>query len=144
MSIWLGWALLGFVAISIELSVISGFGVIFFGLGCLTLAVQLHHIGDIDLQMQTIYLLLYTAIWFILLWKPLKAFISSNNKINPNGMIGVQVVVEESSIAPNNDGRVKWSGAIMNARNVSSSLVQKGDVMTVKEVEGNILICTIT
>ncbi len=140
------WMIFGFFLIFIELIKLPGLGFLFLGLGGLTVAILIaSEKFTLDLYMQVILFVLASTIWFALLWKPLKIF---NSKIKSkhayNDMMGEEVVVINDKITPGFIGQVKWSGTIMNATLVSDSskVANIGDSLIIKEIKGNILICS--
>lgn len=138
------WLILGFLFIAIEVMKIPGFGIIFLGLGGLTVALimQTDKYYDIDLYQQAIVFLASTALWFAALWHPLRKYIYNKSKDNYKDMVGSEVTVVEH-FTSDTMGKVKWSGTMFNARveDSSRSDFKKGDKLYIAKVNGNILIC---
>jgi membrane protein implicated in regulation of membrane protease activity len=139
------WMIIGFSLIFIELIKLPGFGLLFLGLGSLTVSIILAS-EKIELSQyaQFAIFIVSTCIWFGLLWKPLKNFNSKkSSKTSYLDMIGEDVVVIGDKITPGLIGQVKWSGTLMNAtlESTANKPANVGDIIVIKEVMGNVLIC---
>jgi membrane protein implicated in regulation of membrane protease activity len=140
------WMILGFFLIFIELIKLPGLGFLFLGLGSLTVSIVLaSERFDLSHYSQIAIFLIASCVWFALLWKPLKRFSSRmNSKHTYHDMIGDEVVVVKDKIIPGLIGQVKWSGTIMNAtlNSTETRTANIGEVLVIKEVMGNVLICS--
>jgi membrane protein implicated in regulation of membrane protease activity len=136
---WLG---IGVILIILDIIAIGGVGFIFLGLGAISTSVCLSYF-DLELH-QVPFFGIASLIWFILLYKPIKRYLSKEGKDSRVGdIIGSLVEVTESTIYPNSLGKVKWSGAIFNASLEAEEnySVPVGTFLIVERIEGNILIC---
>ena len=78
------WLISGVIMLAAEAFGISGVGLMFAGLGCLSTGAMLN-LGLIALDarlMQFLVFFMSTAIWTIVLWKPMRRFYSKQNKFN--------------------------------------------------------------
>ena len=136
---WLG---IGVILIILDIIAIGGVGFIFLGLGAISTSVFLSYF-DLWLH-QVPFFGIASLIWFILLYKPIKRYLSKEGEDSRVGdIIGSLVEVTESAIYPNSLGKVKWSGAIFNAslKAEENYSVPVGTFLIVERIEGNILIC---
>lgn len=109
------WLIAGALLIIIEISLFSGIGFLFTGLGAITVGAGLI-LGWIDsLPGQFIIFFLSTAFWTAILWKPLKSFIAGKES-GFDDMVGSTAVVFGQSIEKGKMGEVKWSGTIMKCK----------------------------
>jgi membrane protein implicated in regulation of membrane protease activity len=109
------WLIAGVLLIIIEISLLSGIGFLFTGLGAITVGAALI-VGWIDSpSSQFILFFLSTAFWTVVLWKPLKNFIAGKES-GFDDMVGSTAVVFEQSIEKGKNGKVKWSGTIMKCQ----------------------------
>lgn len=135
------WACIGFVAIVLEMIFISGFGMLFIGLGALSVAgmsvfyPEMHHL-------QYMFFALFSCLWFAILWYPLKNFDHTSPSSEVKNFIGDRVEVM-SDLKPGSIGQVKWSGTIMNAELTANvkHIVKTGEFLEVESVRGTVLIC---
>ena len=140
-----GWVVLGLVCIMAEMFMIPGLGLLFVGLGSLSL-VLIEFIWPQIYELQYIALILLSLMWFVFLWKPMKYHLYRNKSTNsavPN-LIGGNVLVVKHAIEPGIMGHVEWSGVVMNAKlseNIKETY-KAGSSLKVLEIRGNILICS--
>ncbi len=135
------WALIGFIAIMLEMLFISGFGMLFIGLGALTVAAANIFYPEMQ-HLQYMFFALFSCLWFAILWYPLKNFYHKSPLSEVKNFIGDRVEVI-SDLKQGSLGQVKWSGTIMNAELVPTikRIVKPGEVLEVKSVRGSVLIC---
>ena len=136
------WLLIGLVLIVAEMFMLPGLGMLFVGLGALSVGLleimypKLH-------EMQYIIFIVSTLLWFMLLWKPMNRHIYKKHvSVVPN-IIGSKVKVVHQALEVGSIGQVEWSGTVMNAKlsqNVTSS-AKIGTMLEVVEVQGNVLVC---
>lgn len=139
------WLIFGFIIILLEMFFISGFGLLFAGLGAITIAAVLSYEPNM-LQYQFPLFALCSFGWFGILWHPLKKYLYNKSSASQSSdLVGAMVEVTGSSLLPGGRlGQVKWSGTMLNARLDSEVLSEQivGTILRVKEVDGNIVICT--
>ena len=140
------WMIIGFLLIFIELIKLPGFGFIFLGLGGLTLSIVMaSEKFNLGLYEQLVAFAVFTTIWCALLWKPIKKFtLKLHSDKAYKDMIDEEVVVIGDKITPGLMGQVKWSGTIMNATLTAheTRTANVGEILVIKEIMGNILICS--
>ena len=136
------WVLVGLVLILAEMLVLPGLGMLFVGLGALSVGLLEIMLPKMH-EMQYIIFIIATILWLILLWGPMNKHIyKQHNSMVPN-LIGGKVKVVHHVLEPGSIGQVEWSGTIMNAK-LSQSItaaVKIGTMLEVVEVQGNVLVC---
>jgi len=118
MSASIFWLAIGAILVLVEVTALPGVGVFFAGLGGITLGglMTVGIIEKFDYTGQLAMFMLFTGIWWVVLWKPLK------NVKNPKGggyknLVGTYGVVDdEDGLIPGKIGYVRWSGTRMRAR----------------------------
>ena len=139
------WLLIGIALILIEFSTIPGIGFLFVGFGCLSTAILIYYYPLI-IQYQLVALGLFSLLWFLLLWWPLKRYVYGKNSKGKDhfDLVGSEVKVLGEPINPDSTGQVEWSGTIMNAKldEHEKQEASPGQRLYVTEVRGNILICS--
>ncbi len=126
---------------AVEALALPGMGIIFAGLGAITVGAILL-IGLIDsVLMQWTSFFIISTLWTIILWKPLMKSHSTPGT-GYSDMVGETAVVGATGLSKGKVGDVHWSGAIMNARLVEESWVDKvdsGSEVTIVKISGGIL-----
>jgi len=143
------WLLFGVALIILEFSQVPGIGFLFLGLGGISTSIITNYWQEETLLTQFAYFGIASLAWFMLLWYPLKTFLSSNkNKLlrDTFDIVGSDVVVINKDIKTGTIGQVSWCGTTMNAKlaeNAANNTAKVGDTLIVQEVKGNVLICKI-
>ena len=138
------WLVFG-VALLIAEAVVAGFGFLFAGCGALTVGLLLN-LGVISIDDSLVQFVVFfatTALWALLLWKPVQKLKNSKNKTSYNNIIGQIVEVVNNGLSKDNYGEVLWSGTVMRAKlahNSSVESVEIGAKMLVQDIIGNVLI----
>ena len=135
------WLIAGAILVICEFLLISGVGFLFAGLGALTVGLLLEIGMAPSLLAQWIIFFAATALWTLLLLKPLARFRLSQGQHEFSDMLGKKAILL-STLEPGKTGQARWSGTIMNAKLDShhkTSLSEGTEVMITK-VEGNTLI----
>lgn len=136
------WSLIGFAAIMVELLFISGFGMLFIGLGAFSVAGVNIFYPEMQ-HLQYLYFALFSCLWCAILWYPLKNFYyKSSPSSGVQNLIGDRVELI-SDLKPGSVGQVKWSGTIMNAELAKDmkNTIKAGEFLEVEGVRGSVLIC---
>jgi len=139
-SIWLAF---GVFLIIFEVFFIPGIGLVFAGLGAVTVGGVLLT-GWIDTaSSQFILFFLSTGAWAICLWKPLKKFIEVKDS-GFDDIVGSTAIVYGVALKKGKSGEVKWSGAIMKCELHSEGddnlIIEVGEEVVIREVCKGILI----
>ncbi len=136
------WFIAGALLISIEIFLVPGAGILFAGLGAITVGGALMA-GWIDgTSGQFILFFLSTALWAAALWKPLKKLMNSDES-GYSDFVGQTAVVYGEPLEKGKRGQVKWSGTIMNceiAPNENAEKILSGAEVTIIEVSKGILL----
>jgi membrane protein implicated in regulation of membrane protease activity len=107
------WFIVGIVLIVIEIFLIPGTGVLFAGIGAITVGGALIIGWTHEIDNQFILFFLSTGVWAALLWKPLKCLMNSEDS-GYSDFIGEIAVVYGEPLEKNKKGQLKWSGTIMS------------------------------
>lgn len=139
------WLLAGVLMLVAEALGVTGVGLIFAGLGCLSVGIMLDfgHIADDATLMQFVLFFMTTAVWTLILWKPMRKFYSSKNAAGYNNMVGETAYAGSNGLSKGAIGEATWSGTIMKAtlsEDASQSRVDAGSQVTIVAVKGATLI----
>lgn len=145
------WLIAGAFIVAFEAFTTPGLGLFLGGLGALCTAVLIKAgvIDEAAIAAQFAWCFGLTAVWTIVLWKPLQTFRmrrrTRDNKIENNNLIGQIAIVGSDGLQPGKMGQVVWSGTVMNAElelpNVEA--LAEGTKVRIRSVYGNILKVTI-
>lgn len=135
------WLVAGALLIAIEIFLVPGSGILFAGLGAITVggimvAGWVHATDN-----QFILFFLSTAIWAAILWKPLKKMMNSEGS-GYSDFIGQKAIVHGEPLEKGKRGEVKWSGAIMSCEispEESAEKILPDTEVTIIEVSKGIL-----
>jgi len=109
------WFMAGAFLILLEITLVTGIGLLFAGLGAISVGAALE-VGWIETPpTQFLVFFLATAVWTGSLWKPLKSFIKGKDA-GFDDMVGSTAVVFGEAIERGKMGEVKWSGTIMKCQ----------------------------
>ncbi len=141
------WLLLGIAAVLAEvLAVAPGIGLLFTGLGALGVSLLLYSLpgAEISLLGQLTWFLAFTAVWAVLLWKPLKRWrMPSPHSGTYSNIVGDRATVGTEGLRRGQQGQVIWSGTLMNAELADDATLEDlpaGATVKVAAVRGNTLI----
>lgn len=135
------WLLAGVVCLAAEALGATGIGLLFAGLGALTIGSFLVAVPQLSLLEQWIIFLACTTLWAMLLWKPLQKYRSGGNGAGYKNMVGDTVFASTLGLKQGTIGEVTWSGTIMRARLADGAAsLEPGAQATIAAVEGNTLI----
>jgi len=139
--------ILGCIAIFLELMILPAFGMLFVGLGALTVAVFITFFPIME-EYQCILFGISCVLWAGLLIEIecVARYKRNKNVDHQNSdLIGEVVEVIGSDMVPGICGQVKWSGTTLNAQ-LSEEInmtIPVGTTLEVKYVIGNTVICSI-
>ena len=142
MSAYILWLAFGVVCFLIEALIVSGVGFLFVGLGALTAGSILTAMPDISVLQQWVVFFITSAMWALLLWKPMQKF-QGKSKESYSNMVGDTAYVAASGLKKGELGEATWSGTIMKARLADHAHVDSltgGTQVVITEVVGNTLV----
>lgn len=132
---WWLWLLGGLALVVAELATPSGFFIIFFGAGALTVGV-LKAFGIVDSLTTELLLFSVLSVVYVVLFRNL---LHSRVQIPPppkvDSLVGVLAIVQES-LSPGVVGKVEVRGATWSARNTSDVTLSPGQRARVASVDG--------
>lgn len=139
--IWMG---LGALLLILEVSAVPGIGLLFGGLGGMTIGGLLAFgiiSPDISLYLQLAWFFGFTCVWAAILWKPFMRM----KKAQPDyhTMIGTHAEVLPGGLHKGKTGQVKWSGTPMSARIAETSArasFKEGDEVWIHALDGTVLL----
>lgn len=135
---WWIWLALGLVLMVIELVTPSGFFVMFFGLGALTVGV-LTRVGVAGPPWMEWLLFSASSIAYVVLFRErLRQRVLQPGKDNVDTLIG-ELAMPRETIPPAGVGRVELRGTVWNARNDSTVPLEPGRRSRVTRVDGLVL-----
>ncbi len=137
------WLIAGVVFFALEAIGISGIGFLFAGFGATTVGTLVFYgaLTPENTITQFIVFFAATAIWTVLLWKPIQQFRLRNPARGYNNMIGETAYVGASGI-DEKGGEVTWSGTIMKAQianGVAVKRMEAGSQVTIVDIVGTTL-----
>jgi membrane protein implicated in regulation of membrane protease activity len=137
------WLVVGVVLFVAEM-VIPGIGFLFAGAGALTVGMLLNFsVLSMDNTLPQILVFVFsTAVWTVILWKPIQKLRLGRNKTSYNNIVGETAVVSGKGLSKAGGGEVLWSGANMLAKldeQSDADYLEPGKQVTIKEIKGNIL-----
>jgi len=144
-SVMVGWLIAGVVFLAAEAMGITGIGLLFAGIGALTVGTMLNMgmISPDATLLQAVIFLISSAIWAAILWKPMKKFRLNKNSPGFSNMVGETAYVGSAGISKLHGGEVTWSGTIMKAQmdaHVTADKLEAGSQVTITDVKGATLI----
>lgn len=128
------WLAGGLVLLVIELATPSGFFVMFFGLGALTVGI-LARLGITEAPWAQWLIFTVTSVVYLLLFRGRLQKRFDQPTANVDTLVG-ELAIPRERIEPGTVGRVDLRGAPWNARNESSSKVDPGERCRVTRVDG--------
>ena len=132
---WWIWLALGLVLLVIELATPSGFFVMFFGLGALTVGV-LTRIGvGGPPWMEWLLFTIFSIVYVLLFRGRLQQRVQHPDTDKVDTLIG-ELALPRERIPPAGVGRVEMRGSIWNARNDSTEPLEPGRRTRVTRVDG--------
>ena len=135
---WWLWLAGGLALIVAELVTPSGFFIIFFGLGAMTVGV-LHALHVVESLGAELLLFSILSIVYLLLFRGrLRAMVQMPSSSSVDTLVGVVATVKEP-MSPGVVGRVEVRGAAWSARNTSAVTLDPGQRARVASVDGLLL-----
>lgn len=132
---WWIWLAVGLVLMVIELATPSGFFVMFFGLGALTVGVLARLGAGGPAWMQWLLFSVISVVYLLLFRGRLQQRIRQPQSDNVDTQIG-NLAIPKERIPPGGVGRVEHRGTMWTARNVAAVAVEPGQRCRVTAVDG--------
>jgi len=132
------WLAGGLALMVLELATPSGFFILFFGLGALTVG-ALQRLGVVEAGW--LQWLLFTALslgYLLIFREKLQARFQAPPPLDVDSLVGV-LAVPQGAIEPGDVGRVEVRGSTWSARNVATVPIYTGQRCTVVTVDGLLL-----
>jgi len=135
---WWQWLAGGLALVVLEVVTPSGFFIIFFGLGALTVGV-LARLGIVNAWwMQWLIFTVLSVAYLLLFRGRLQNRVQMPPPPKMDSVVGVLAVAQER-LLPGVVGRVEVRGAAWSARNTSNSVIETGQRCKVLSVDGLLL-----
>lgn len=131
---WWMWLAAGLLLLLIELATPSGFFVMFFGLGAITVGV-LQGIGVLGSAAAQWFVFTALSVIYLLLFRGRMQKGVERPPANIDTLVG-ELAVPREPIPPGHVGRVDLRGSLWNARNDASGMLEPGQRCRVTAVEG--------
>jgi membrane protein implicated in regulation of membrane protease activity len=131
---WWMWLAGGLVLLVIELATPSGFFVMFFGLGAITVGV-LQGMGLLTTAVPQWFLFTALSVIYLLLFRGRMQKGIDRPPANIDTLVG-ELAVPRERILPGAVGRVDLRGALWSARNDAAALIEPGQRCRVTAVDG--------
>lgn len=139
------WLAVGVLMLAAEALGASGVGLMFAGLGCLTVGALLNlgALAEDTTLLQFIAFFMATSFWTLILWKPMRRFYSSKSHVKYHNMVGDIAIIGAGGLKKGHTGEAQWSGTIMKAALAEDAGVEKLDAgaqVTIVAVKGAMLV----
>lgn len=135
---WWMWIAGGLALLVLELATPSGFFIMFFGLGALTVGV-LQRVGAVEAGWMQWLLFTVLSLAYLLVFRgKLQARFQAPPPLDVDSLVGV-LAVPQGAIEPGDVGRVEVRGSTWSARNIAAVPVYTGQRCTVVTVDGLLL-----
>lgn len=132
---WWLWLAGGLALVVAELATPSGFFIIFFGAGALTVGVlKIFHLVD-SLTAELLLFSVLSVIYLILFRGLLQSKVQNPPPSNVDSLVGVLAIVQDS-LSPGVVGKVEVRGSMWSARNTSAVTLTAGQRARVTAVDG--------
>ena len=135
---WWIWLALGLVLMVIELVTPSGFFVMFFGLGALSVGVLTRLGVGGPPWMEWLLFTVFSLVFVLLFRGRLQQRVQSSAKGNVDTLVG-EIAVPREKIAPGGVGRVDLRGTTWTARNAAAVTIEPGRRCRVVSVDNLLL-----
>lgn len=136
------WMVFAVVLFLLEVLALPGIGFLFGGLGALTLGGLMAYqvLVPESVTLQIAYFFGFTCLWAAVLWVPFRKWSATRKRGGYNNILGSRALVVERPILPGQQGKVKWSGTVMNAELHKDDVkAEVGETVWIKRTEGSML-----
>lgn len=135
------WLIAGVLLLAAEAMGASGIGLLFAGLGALTAGSIATADAALTVLEQWVIFLAATALWAIILWKPLQKFRGKTSNDGYKNIVGDTAYIGAGGLGQNEIGEATWSGTIMKAELAEgAAAIAPGAAARIVAVSGNTLI----
>lgn len=139
------WFIASILFFLMEALGVTGIGFLFAALGafCTGILAQLDYLPATDYLAQGAVFFTLSALWAVVLWKPLKNLRLSRPAENHHDMIGRYATVTEAGLVKDSLGQAHWSGTTLRARladDASIASAAAGEELKIVAVDGSTLI----
>jgi membrane protein implicated in regulation of membrane protease activity len=136
--LWWMWLAAGLALVVMELATPSGFFILFFGLGALTVG-TLARLGLVETGwIQWLLFTVLSLVYLLLFRSSLQERLKAPPRASVDTLLGA-LAVPQDLIAPSAVGRVEVRGSAWSARNVSATTLTPGQRCKVSHVDGLLL-----
>lgn len=123
----------------------TGIGFLFAALGafCTGILLQAGLIAEDQYLTQGAAFFMLTALWALILWRPLKRMRLSKSAPNHHDIVGRHAIVSDEGLAKGSTGHARWSGTIMRARLAEDAVMDMaagGQELKIVAVDGSTLV----
>lgn len=132
---WWLWLAGGLALVVAELATPSGFFIIFFGAGALTVGVLKTFLFVDNLTTELLLFSVLSVIYLVLFRGTLQSRVQAPPPPNIDSLVGVLAIVQES-LSPGVVGKVEVRGSMWSARNTSSITLAPGQRARVEAIDG--------
>ena len=139
------WLAAGVICMAADVFGITGAGLMFAGLGSLVVG-TLIHLGLLATDAYVTQFVVFftaTAVWALLLWRPLQKLRVGKRKSEYHNIIGETAYVGSNGLTKQAGGEVTWSGTIMKAQLAKTAHIEQldaGSQVIITDVTGATLI----
>ena len=137
------WLVAAVALMLLEALGIPGVGLLFAGLGALVTgaAVYTEMVGAEAYVIQFAIFFLASALWAVLLWKPMQHFRTQRSRGSYSNIVGDVAIVAAGGLSRELGGNVTWSGTIMKAELASGpEALPEGAQVVITDVKGATLL----
>lgn len=135
------WLIAGLLMIFLEVSLVTGIGILFAGLSACLVAfsIQMNWISQDDILWQFIWFFALTGAWALVLWKPLQQFQNRNPNLQYKNIVGDMVTTQTAPDDINQTFTARWSGSQVKVKMAEKTftLPKVGDELEIVDVKGN-------
>ena len=133
--VWWMWLALGLALMVIELATPSGFFIMFFGLGALTVGILARFGAAGPIWMQWLLFTVFSVIYVLLFRGRLHEQVRHRHPSEVDTLVG-ELAVPRERIPPGAVGRVELRGTTWTARNEATEAIEPGRRCRVMRVDG--------
>ena len=140
------WFLVGILIVVIDALHLGGVGLLFAGLGAITVGIAIACglvTNDALDEAQGVIFFVTSAIWAVLLWKPLQKLRIPKAGREYQNIVGGMAYVGSAGLSRKTGGEVTWSGTIMRAEmapGIAAEALEAGSKVEIVSVVGATLI----